>query len=364
MKKIVAIFTLVLSAGLIGRAVAEDAPKIEKQPGELFKKLDTNGDGVLTASEVPKEHQKLFERLLRIGDANKDGKLSREEFDGAIQKSEKPVTDIDQTPGVNPGAGRPKRKADPKQIFARLDKNKDGKLTSDEVENRPRIKALFDRQGKDSMTLDELTTALQNPGKKANKKKIAKQAAKQAAAGKTPASTPVAENEKAADTNGLPEFARLLDTNHDGRLSREELSKAAELFDRLDVNHDGVLDAKELTNLPATTSTKAATTTATTTTAPAGEAAGKHGKHGKHGKGAGANLAKLFQKADKDGDGKLTMEEAPRAVKKHFAKIDTNGDGVVDKNELEAWFRGHHHKKMAGKTPKAATPDNDAAQAG
>jgi Ca2+-binding EF-hand superfamily protein len=357
-KKIVAIFTLVLSTGLSGRGVAEDAPGIAKQPGELFKKLDTNGDGSLTASEVPKEHQKLFERLLRIGDTNKDGKLSREEFDGAIQKIEKPVTDIDQTPGLNPGAGKAKGKVDPKQLFERLDKNKDGKLTSDEVEKRPRIKALFDRQGKDSMTIDDLTTALQNPGRKPNKKKIAKKAAKQATAGKTPASTPMAENEKAADPNGLPEFARLLDTNHDGRLSREELSKAAELFERLDVNHDGVLDAKELTKPPATTAAKAATTTATA----ASEATGKHSKHGK-GTGAGANLATLFQKADKDGDGKLTMEEAPRFVKKHFAKIDTNSDGVVDKNELEAWFRGHH-RKMAGKMPEATTPDNDPAQAG
>ena len=36
---------------------------------------------MLTASEIPKEHLKFFERLLRIGDTNKDGMLSREEFD-------------------------------------------------------------------------------------------------------------------------------------------------------------------------------------------------------------------------------------------------------------------------------------------
>lgn len=368
MKKIVTVFTLVLSTGLIGRGVADDAPATAKQSGEVFKKLDTNGDGVLTASEIPKEQQKLFERLLRIGDANKDGKLSREEFDSATQKTEKPVTDINQTPGVSPVAGKGKKKADPKQIFERLDKNKDGKLTSDEVADRPRIKAAFDHQGKDSLTLDEFTAAMQNPGSRPNKKKLAKKAmkknAKQVAAGTVPASTPMAENGKAADTNALPEFARLLDTNHDGRLSREELSKAAELFDRLDLNHDGALDATELVKPPATTATKAATTTAPAAASEAtAKATAKHSKHGKGG-AAGANLAKLFQKADKDGDGKLTMEEAPRAVKKHFAKIDTNGDGVVDKSELEAWFRGHHHKKMAGQTPEATTPDKDSAKAG
>jgi Ca2+-binding EF-hand superfamily protein len=399
MKKVAAIFTLVLSAGLIGRAQAADPPASQTpsgttpsgttqpgtkqsgktqsgktqsgktqpgatqsgktqpgktQPGEtpsneLFKKLDVNRDGVLTASEIPKEQQKAFERLLRIGDTNKDGRLSREEFDAAMPKTEKPVADINATPGVNPGARGAKAKADPKQVFARLDKNKDGKLTSDEVADHKRIKAAFDRLGKDSLTLDELTAALQSGDKprKVNQKKLAKKAtkmaAKQAAKGTAPASTTAAK-ETAVGAHELPEFARLLDTNHDGRLSREELSKAGEMFDRLDRNHDGALDAKELTELPAVTSTAEATTT----TPPAG----KHGK----GAGAAANLAKLLQKADKDSDGKLSMEEAPPGMKKHFAKIDTNSDGFLDKAELEAWFR--RHRKMAHKTPKATTPDN------
>jgi len=68
-------------------------------------------------------------------------------------------------------------------------------------------------------------------------------------------------SEKNAETSeepahGLPAFAKLLDTNHDGRLSREELSKAVELFDRLDRNHDGFLDAKELTEMPAVASSE------------------------------------------------------------------------------------------------------------
>jgi len=359
MQKMAAIFTLVLSAGLLGRAQADDTTKVdtkpgETQPAELFQKLDANRDGVLTASEIPKEQQKIFERLLQVGDTNKDGRLSRDEFDAAMAKTEKPVTNINATPGVNPGAKSGKPKADPKQIFERLDKNKDGKLTSDEVADQKRIKAAFDRLGKDSLTLDELTAALQNGDKpqKVNKKKLAKKAAKmaakQAAKGKVPEPTTMAAKETGAGANALPEFARLLDTNHDGRLSREELSKAAESFDRLDRNHDGVLDAKELTEVPAVTAAAA------TTPQPAGKAARKHAK----GAGAGANLAKLMQKADKDNDGKLSMEEAPRGMKKHFAKIDTNSDGFLDKGELETWFR--RHRKMADKTPAATTPNNDA----
>jgi Ca2+-binding EF-hand superfamily protein len=343
MKKIAAILTLMLSAGLLGRAQADDSPGIETQPDELFKKLDTNGDGILTASEIPKEQQKFFERLLRIGDTNKDGQLSRQEFDAAMQKTEKPVTDMSKTPGVDAGSGPPKLKLDPKQIFERLDKNKDGKLTSDEVEDRPRIKALFDRLGKDSITLDDLTTALQNAGnpKKANKK-MAKDAAKRAAKGKFPAATTQAESGTAAGSNGLPEFARLLDTNHDGRLSREELSKAAELFDRLDRNHDGFLDAKELTELPVVASSEPAINPA--------PLARKHGKQG------GGNLMGLFEKADKDGDGKLSLEEAPPFLKKQFTKIDTNGDGFLDKGEIQAWVR--RHRKLAGNAPEGTTPND------
>ena len=63
-------------------------------------------------------------------------------------------------------------------------------------------------------------------------------------------------SEKAGDAQGLPVFAKLLDTNHDGRLSREELAKANELFDRLDKNHDGVLDAKEMIETPAVASSE------------------------------------------------------------------------------------------------------------
>ncbi len=243
MKHLLAICALVLSASLAAQVRAGDSAGAETSPDELFKKLDVNGDGTLTASEIPKEQRKFFERLLRIGDTNKDGILSREEFDAAMQKKEQPVTDINKTPGVDAGSGPPRPMLDPKRIFEMLDKNKDGKLTRDEVEGRPRIKALFDRLGKDELTLDDLTAALKGGNKKAAKKSAKNAAKKAAKKGIVPASTSKSEEMSENSTEasqGLPAFAQMLDTNHDGRLSREELSKAAELFDRLDRNHDGV----------------------------------------------------------------------------------------------------------------------------
>jgi Ca2+-binding EF-hand superfamily protein len=345
MKKLSLIFALCVSAGLVSGVRAEDPAETETKPDALFEKLDTNKDGVLTASEIPQEHQKFFERLLRIGDTNKDGKLSREEFDAAMGKDETPGIDISKTPGIDAGSGPPRAKVDPQQIFRALDKNKDGKLTRDEAKGRPRIQALFDRLGKDELTLDDLKSALQGgggkqAGKKAQKKGLARTMAEK-------------KNETAEASSQLPAFAKLLDTNHDGRLSREELSKAAELFDRLDRNHDGFLDAKELNEMPAVASSEEPTIT------PAAPLARR--KNGKQER----NLMQILKRADTDGDGKLSMEEAPPFLKKNFAKIDTNGDGFLDKAELEAWFRRQHKlASKAGDTESPSKPESTTQNSG
>jgi Ca2+-binding EF-hand superfamily protein len=252
------------------------------------------------------------------------------------------VTDISKTPGVDAGSGPPRPNLDPKRIFQTLDKNKDGKLTRDEVEGRPRIKALFDRLGKDELTLDDLTAALQGGGKKAAKK-AAKKGTLQAATSNSERMTESSEE----SSHGLPAFAKLLDTNHDGRLSREELSKAVELFDRLDRNHDGFLDAKELSEMPAVASSDEPSITPGSTTGGFRKGGGKFQER---------NLMQMLKRADADGDGKLSMEEAPPFLKKQFSKIDTNGDGFLDKGELEAWFR--RHRKLAGNMPDGANPSD------
>ena len=160
-------------------------------------------------------------------------------------------------------------------------------------------------------------------------------------------------NETAEASSQLPAFAKLLDTNHDGRLSRAELSKAAELFDRLDRNHDGFLDAKELNEMPAVASSEEPMIN------PAAPLARR--KNGKQER----SLVQILKRADTDGDGKLSMEEAPPFLKKHFAKIDTNGDGFLDKTELEAWFRRQHKlASKAGDTESPSKPESTTQSSG
>ncbi len=76
-------------------------------------------------------------------------------------------------------------------------------------------------------------------------------------------------------------------------------------------------------------------------------------------KGAGGkqdrNFAQVLKRADTDGDGKLSKEEAPPFLKKQFAKIDTNGDGFLDKAELEAWVR---HRRLAKNAPEGTNPSD------
>ena len=66
----------------------------------LFQQLDANSDGFVTAGEVSEEKQRLLARLLRIADADKDGKLSKDEFVAGL-KTSRPERAGGQ-PGVRP----------------------------------------------------------------------------------------------------------------------------------------------------------------------------------------------------------------------------------------------------------------------
>jgi Ca2+-binding EF-hand superfamily protein len=329
MKRVLLITAIAICLGAAARAFADD-PQID--PDQLFKKLDVNGDGKLTASEIPQQHRKFFDRLVRIGDTDKNGELTREEFDRALKQTDEPVTNINNV--GNLGAGPPmKGKVDPKRIFEMLDKNKDGKLTREEASKRPRVLALFDRLGKDELTLEDLSAL--NKGGQGKKKRPT------AVAAETSANNSSEEMSEGKDGRPVPAFFQLLDTNHDGRLSQEELSKAAALFDKLDRNHDGFLDPKELmAAAPKGDGEEMA--------APSGRPAARPNFRN------GQRLYQMIMRADTNGDGKISEEEAPPQLKKHFAKLDTNGDGFLDKSEIETWIK--HRQKRLGGTPGTENP--------
>src|SRR4029450_13562960 len=93
------------------------------------------------------DKKRLFEHLLTSADKDKDGKLSREEFAAGL-KNHRPDRPLEQkqpegsAPGGNP--------YNPDEMFKRLDKNGDGKITLDEVpeEAKERIGQLLKRADK------------------------------------------------------------------------------------------------------------------------------------------------------------------------------------------------------------------------
>lgn len=55
---------------------------------------------------------------------------------------------------------------------------------------------------------------------------------------------------------------------------------------------------------------------------------------------ANANeIAQLLMRGDKNGDGKLSVEEIPAPVKDRFGAIDTDKDGLIDQQELIAFAK-------------------------
>jgi hypothetical protein len=122
-------------------------------PETLFDQLDKNKDGSVAGDEVGDEQKKLFERLVRRGDKDSDGKLTKEEFVQGTQddKKKKPADERGER-GERRGFA-----ADPDATFERLDKNGDGKLTIDELPDqaRERMEAVFERLGKDELSRDE-----------------------------------------------------------------------------------------------------------------------------------------------------------------------------------------------------------------
>ena len=183
------------------KAKAEPGAAKKVQPGapagaqgflQTFIDLDANGDMAIERSEVPESGMKAFERLLKRGDTNSNGRLEGDELRALGEKAR-------MAAGPVGGGGR----------LRAMDADGDGKVTRAEFQGPP---ALFDRLDKDgdgTVTMDEARTF---------------------AAGMMPA---VAERFKAVDKDG------------DGSISREEFPGRPAGFQRLDADGDGRLSPEE-----------------------------------------------------------------------------------------------------------------------
>ncbi len=154
----------------------------------------------------------------------------------------------------------------------------------------------------------------------------------------------------------MPRFFEALDADHNGRLSRDELTRMGKLFDEFDRNKDGSLDPAELFGPPPGgpegdrprpegdrppqrgDAPRRPEDAPREGDRPRPEGAPRGERSPEGGPPSGERLKELFSRMDKNSDGKLSKEEAPDRLKENFEKADSNKDGFVDKAELQKLF--------------------------
>jgi len=237
---------LVLAAAAAFSADDPQQPNPDKKADELFGQLDKNSDGTLTAEEVGEDQAKFFDRLVRRGDADENGQLNKEEFLKGLKDDGPPEKD-----GKGRSRGDRPAAPDPEQVFKRLDKNSDGKLTLDELEGpgRERMAAMFEKLGTEEVTKDEF---VKFAAERRNRFAGADgEEGKGAEAGEPPKDGgPRRGRGMQGRGPRVPKLMEILDGDKDGKLTKEELAKAVEMFDKLDTNKVGSLDAPELMGPP------------------------------------------------------------------------------------------------------------------
>lgn len=241
----------------------------------MLQALDLDHDGNLS----PQEIQSAPASLLTL-DRDGDGQLSF----------------VDELSPRRTDAG-----ASPDQLVSQLmqfDRNADGVLTPDELPER--MKSLFTRAdaNKDGkLTPDEIRQSASKTGSPHG----------HAGSGR-----------EAGNMLRLDPIIDVLDADHDGNISADEIKEASAHLLQLDKNHDGAITADEMPMRQQSPAERA---------------------------------AHMLDEFDTNHDGKLSREEAPDGLRARFDAADKNSDGFLDKSELE---------QMPAGAPRRA-PGNDTA---
>ena len=230
---------------------------------DLFADLDTNGDGVISASEVGDSQRPFFERAVRVADQNGDGQLNQQELNQAIQDPQ-PRSASGQ---FQPGNFRNRANMDRPQ----LDRDGNGYVSKEEVPAplQQRMQPLFDRYDGRGIPIQVVGQYFRNPmqgnspqNRRPNSDDSSPQANRRPTGSQTLQPSIRSNNSNsrmnmANNVNGNRSGANQamlfllrerIDANKDGNTSGQELRQFFRALRALDRNQDGDIDGRELSS--------------------------------------------------------------------------------------------------------------------
>jgi Ca2+-binding EF-hand superfamily protein len=120
-------------------------------------------------------------------------------------------------------------------------------------------------------------------------------------------------------------FLRAADADRDGKITKAELAKAVEQFDRFDRNGDGSLDSREISGLPGGFTP--------------GGGPDRPNANRNQPPNVGQFVNGMLERYDSDKDGKISGQElsdVPNRTKERFTEWDADKDGSITKEEITA----------------------------
>ena len=302
---------------LSGIAAPAFAAKGESKHGErgaaMIERLDANKDGKVSLDEFKTNISATFKTF----DADGNGQVTKDEIKARrdafkdARKAVRDAADADKAtarealqaaaPFMLPGAGR---------MFDRADTDKNGTLSEAEV--LASAEKIFERR--DTNKDGAIDTADARPMK-----------------GK-------GHHGKGGGEERAERMLKRLDTNNDGKVSQDEmLAGATQTFERFDADKNGEVAKAEVdAKREAFRDARKAFREVKATDGEARQAAREALRDARMDRMG----ARMFERADADKNGTLTKAEMETAANAMFKQRDSNGDGFITTDEV-----GKRHKK-------------------
>jgi Ca2+-binding EF-hand superfamily protein len=218
---------------------------------ERIKGFDQNNDGKITKDELPERMHAMIERL----DTNKDGAIDNKELAAVKDRfaqggGQQPQGQQGQRPQGQQGQRPQFNPADMIKRIKESDKNNDGKITKDELpEQMQRMFPRIDTNQDGAIDREELAVMEKRMAERGQGGQRPDGQPGQRPDGQRPEGQPGQRPQNPqGQGRGLPPLPVLqaLDANHDGEISSDEIANAVKALKSLDKDGNGKLTMDEL----------------------------------------------------------------------------------------------------------------------